>query len=1220
MAVKLEFDHANVVNPPTIVLAKKSGKTLGTIPAASIHFEDCFNSKNTITFKVNNENNGVKTRLWNQIKNFKLIWCKEWDAWFEITVDIDESNELVKNVEGHSIGESELSAIKLFNIQINTEEDIALDDYVPTVLYDGLNSKASLLDRIMEKAPHYSIKHVDSSIASIQRTFTFDNTSILDAFNEIGEEIGCIFILSQSSGSGRFPERGIYVYDLMNYCEICGYREEGISVCPECGGTNIKNGYGLDTNVFISNENIAKEITLTTDTSSVNNCFRLETGDDLMTATVASCNPNGTEYLWYITEETKSDMSDELAQKLSQYDTLYSYYRDTYQTNISNTQISNYNALVTKYSSYNSDLQEVANATGFSNLINIIYNAIDFELFLTSGLMPSVVISDTTASQQAALLTASSLSPIAVANMSGISKASVDANVLAFAKSIVRSTYRVDIKSSSFNSSNNQWTGIFTVENYSDEEDVADSSSITITINDNYERYVKQKIDKLLSKNNDDSYDVVGLFNKTLTVSGSTYSGDFANEIKKYALNPLKSFHENCQSCIDILSEEGISDATNWLNSSPNLYQQFYKDYRNKLKAIEAEMKLRQTEINTIKKISDSANKTRDSIQTALDFKGYIGTTLWKEFCSYRRETSYSNNNYVSDGLSNAELLNRAREFISVAQKELVKSATLQHSIESTLNNLLVIKEFEPILNSFKVGNWIRVRIDGQIYKLRLISYSIDFDELDELSVEFSDVVNCGNDISDLQSVLNQASSMATSYQCVERQAGKGNETTKTVKSWFSDGLNATLTRIMSDAENQNMTFDNHGLLMRRYDDVSGTYYDEQLRIINSTILITDDNWETTKTAIGRFYYIDPSTGNLKQGYGVNGETIVGKLIIGQSLALYNSGNTMKFDANGLNITNGTNTFKVNPNDTKLVSLLKGNTEIMSVDANGDLSLTGSITASGGSIGGFTIGSNKLYYGSYIELSKSKIYLSSHTDPAKNAFYAFTESGKVYIALRGNGSGSYFGYLPDTLDYTDNPVTNPGWGLFFDDSAHIESFTGHITLNAAGSVIIGSGSSTVYVSGGYDGFYPYNDDTTTLGGSSKRWKKIYASDTTISSSDRKDKNILGDIDFAEDLIMSISPKCFMWKNGDQRRKRMGFIAQDVAEVCKSINENLSLTTATYKDDDRKGYYGEDVDDNLLRWSISYEQLIAPIVAVVQSQNKEIRQLKEEIERIKNGQI
>ena len=98
--------------------------------------------------------------------------------------------------------------------------------------------------------------------------------------------------------------------------------------------------------------------------------------------------------------------------------------------------------------------------------------------------------------------------------------------------------------------------------------------------------------------------------------------------------------------------------------------------------------------------------------------------------------------------------------------------------------------------------------------------------------------------------------------------------------------------------------------------------------------------------------------------------------------------------------------------------------------------------------------------------------------------------------------------------------------------------------------------------------------------------------------------------------MSISPKCFMWKNGDQRRKRMGFVAQDIAKICRAMNQNLSLTTATYKDDDKKEYFGEDVDDNLLRWGMSYEQLIAPIVSVIQSQNKKIEQLREEIERLK----
>ena len=77
---------------------------------------------------------------------------------------------------------------------------------------------------------------------------------------------------------------------------------------------------------------------------------------------------------------------------------------------------------------------------------------------------------------------------------------------------------------------------------------------------------------------------------------------------------------------------------------------------------------------------------------------------------------------------------------------------------------------------------------------------------------------------------------------------------------------------------------------------------------------------------------------------------------------------------------------------------------------------------------------------------------------------------------------------------------------------------------------------------------------------------------------------------------------------------MGLIAQDVAKICKNLNQNLSLVTASYKssdpDDDSKPYFGEQVDDNLLTWGLSYEQLIAPIIAVLQKQQKRIKELED----------
>lgn len=954
MAIQLEFDGAKTVKSPTIVLAKKSGNKLGTIPVTNMVFTDNLNSMNTVDFKVYKTANSIATRLWDEINDFRLIWCKEWDAWFEITVEIDETNELIKNVTGCSIGESELSAIKIFDTEINTENDIARDDYLITTLYNENEPDASLLNRITEKAPHYTIKHVDDTIKNLQRTFTFDNVSIYEAFQQISEEIGCLFILSQSSGSNGYPERGIYVYDLEDCCNNCGYRREYMTVCPECGSTNIHEGYGEDSNVFISTQNLVQEIILTTDTQSVNNCFRLEAGDDLMTAAIMTCNPNGSQYIWYITDESKNDMSSSLVSRLNSYDSLYNYYQNQYVSNINSGLISSYNTLVNKYSVYNPDLVQISNGTGFSSLINNLYNAVDFELYITSSLMPTIYISGSTASAQATLLNSSALSTLAVTNLESASEATVNSNMLSLARSIVSSTFKVEIRASSYDSTNHIWTGSFTVTNYSDETDTANSSTISAIVTDDYESYVEQKINNLLNKSNTDKYDVVSLFKKAIIYSGGSYSGAFVNELKKYSLNPLKSFLSNCQSCLDILIQEGISDDDTWSEASSNLYESLYLPYYYKLQAIENEIASREGEIATVQNMKDAIDSIVGDIQTALNFRNYLGGTLWREFCSYRRETEYSNSNYISDGLTNSQIIENAETFIKRAKEELIKSAMLQHSISTTLSNLLVIPGFELFLDHFSVGNWIRAKINDEVYKLRLISYSVDFDDLENLEVEFSDVIRCGNDLYDLDSILRQANSVSTSYGYVERQAKKNIETRKTVNNWFEDGLDVTLTRIINAAEDQTMTFDSHGLLMRKYDDISGKYDAEQVKMINSTIAITDDKWKTTKTAVGKFYYVNPLTSELCIGFGVNGETIIGKMILGASLAIYNSSGTLTFNDNGFTITNSVNTFKVNPNSAKLFEVLKGNTDILYLDTNGNLSVTGNINASTLSAGGKT--------------------------------------------------------------------------------------------------------------------------------------------------------------------------------------------------------------------------------------------------------------------------
>ena len=994
MALNIKYDVAGNPEVPTLLLATRNGTILGQLKVEeeSVDFENNFNNASELSFTMYKYIDGELNHLWDKTVDFKLVKYKELDMWFEIKVELNDSDDdVTKIVYGKQLGQAELSQIILNNIEINTEKDIERDDYKVTTLYNEEDTEASLLHRLLkDKAPHYTITYVDPIIAKIQRTFSFNGKSIYDVFQEIATEIGCLFVFpSNSDGNGKI-QRTIEVYDLQQNClnPECKHRGEFTDVCPKCGGKDkdeaeygIQYGYGENTLIFVTSDELAtKGIKLTTDVDAVKNCFRLEAGDDLMTATIRNCNPNGTQYIWRFSKAMKEDMSEDLVNKIESYDQVYKEYYNDYVSNINKDLLDEYNNIIDKYKDGNKDLIKIETPIkGYSALMDAYYNTIDLALYLKSGLMPSVDMDDTTAQQEYELLknyfydykNNVAKNYVAVADITKASDATIRSAILSVAKTIVRSTYKVEIKDSyTYEESNHKfWEGVVTITSYSDEEDTYsgdNENTILVEVNDDLEVFTKQKIDKLLKGENKENLSVTGLFEREYE--------DFCAQLKKYSFNPLVAFRDCCQACIDILIGQNITGSENTneednqedVNGSwgtdiegdqANLYENLYLPFYNKLIAIETEIKERETEIAVVvgkydlngelitKGLQDYIIKCRNEIQKNLNFEDYLGNDLWLEFCSYRREDAYSNDNFISEGLNNAEMFKRALEFFELAQNEIYKSSEKQHSISTTLNNLLAIPKFENLLSKFELGNWIRVKVDDVIYKLRLISYGVDYGSLDTISVEFSDVTKIKNGITDIQNVLSQASSMATSYTSIQRQMSQSEKTNDILNDWIDNGLNITNAKIIN-ANNQNQVWNKNGILCRSYDEIEEKYSDEQLKIINNTIAITDDNWKTTKTAIGKIHYKNPD-GEIMETYGINAETVIGKLLLGQQLQLTNNNNNMSFDENGLLVKNDINTVSINPNDnTSLIRVVNNGQNIFSLNKSGGLVITGEIHAS----------------------------------------------------------------------------------------------------------------------------------------------------------------------------------------------------------------------------------------------------------------------------------
>ncbi len=413
--------------------------------------------------------------------------------------------------------------------------------------------------------------------------------------------------------------------------------------------------------------------------------------------------------------------------------------------------------------------------------------------------------------------------------------------------------------------------------------------------------------------------------------------------MEKYGLNRLQSFYDAIQSVLEIMV--GADQA----NESASLYSDLYLPYYERLQACQAEIDKRQATIKQLRDIYNEQEAKKNEIQSKLNLENNLGEELYNIFCSYRREDTYSNQNYISDGLNNKELFERAKEFLETAKKELYKSGERKHSISTDLNNVLLIPAFEPLLNKFELGNWIRVRADETVYRLRLISYGINFSDLNKIQIEFSDVTKGMDGTSDMGDILSAAQSMATSYNYVSKQASNGKDAKDRLENWVENGLALTKMKIVDNADNQNITWDSHGVLLREYQPVTDDYNDKQLKFINRGIYATDDNWKTAKVGIGDFTYYDPESGQMKEDYGVIADTLVGNLILSEKVGVYSTDNSIVLDRNGLVIT--TDATKEGVNNAAVTLRRKTVDEngrehvepMLYIDGDGNLVMTGTV-------------------------------------------------------------------------------------------------------------------------------------------------------------------------------------------------------------------------------------------------------------------------------------
>lgn len=502
----------------------------------------------------------------------------------------------------------------------------------------------------------------------------------------------------------------------------------------------------------------------------------------------------------------------------------------------------------------------------------------------------------------------------------------------------------------------------------------------------------------------------------------------------KYGLEFLDSKVKSFKNIDEVYCAQGMNkpDSFNY-----NLYQQNLEN----LNSVTAEYNKRKTEVDSATEVYNSIIAERNAVQSQLDMDKWFTKDEWKTLDSYVVEETYSNDNYITtDNTTDTERFDIERQLFDVAWKDLSKKCKPQYQYSSTLSNVLTIPQFKGFLKYFQLGNFIRMATDyDTVVKLRLISFTVDYNDTSKIDVTFSDAIRVHDIYEDASSIQAQANSAAMSFQFNKDQYDKSVNQSNFVEEMRKYGLDVATVQIQN-AKNQSQVWDETGMTFRQWNNERNDFDPEQIKIINNMMVFSDDGFQTSKMAIGKI----PIDKNGNTVYAVNAEAILGKLFLGEYLTLQNNSGTYKFDDSGFIAKSDNNSVRIQPNQSgELFSIYKGNNKQFYVDSDGNVHFTGDLTGSSGTFSGnISGGSINLGNGTFTVDKDGNVFANNGTfggnctfkgilDGASGSFSGNVNASSGTIGGWNIGETSlYSGYINTSIGYM-NAVLSPG-GLSFD--------------------------------------------------------------------------------------------------------------------------------------------------------------------------------------------
>lgn len=146
----------------------------------------------------------------------------------------------------------------------------------------------------------------------------------------------------------------------------------------------------------------------------------------------------------------------------------------------------------------------------------------------------------------------------------------------------------------------------------------------------------------------------------------------------------------------------------------------------------------------------------------------------------------------------------------------------------------------------------------------------------------------------------------------------------------------------------------------------------------------------------------------------------------------------------------------------------------------------------------------------------------------------------------------------------------------------------------------------------YDEDNNAQDSALNLGSSGARWKRVYAANASISTSDQRMKKEISTLsEKYEQLFELLDPVTYRWKGEGHDRIHTGFIAQDVKKAMDEVGLDATEFAAFCYDDfkDDPEWTKENTDGMTDRYSLAYEEFISLNTHMIQKTRQEVKNLQ-----------